>query len=403
MRVRVGVVVAVAAALSMSACSVFSSEQAPEQTPEQAPAPEETATQPSAEATPEAPAPSTQPSPTATVSPEAQARVPEDVREKAASLMVVGVSDFDSALAALNLGVGGIIVPSWADPALFTEEGRNIHALREIVGRPFTVAIDFEGGRVQRHTDVFGAFPSPREMTGMSPEEVRGMAYDIGTSLRTHGVTVDYAPLLDVDVVGLEIMGDRSFGSAPEAAAGYGISFARGLADAGVTPTFKHFPGHGQASADTHLAEAVTPHLDELKQIDLLPYGEAIPAVPQASVMMGHMIVPGLGDGQTPSTLNPAAYQLLRSGDYPGGVPFHGVAVTDDLSGMRAITERMSTAEAVTSAISAGADQALWSSGRDVEFAIDGVVGAVESGEIPGERIDSAAARVQQQFIDAGL
>lgn len=354
----------------------------------------------SSTSTSSSPSPTTPPPPPAPADP--RERVPKDLHAKAASLLVVGVTDFDSALRALNLGVGGVIIPSWADPAIFTEEGRNIHALREIVDRPFTVAIDFEGGRVQRHTNVFGEFPPPRIMAQMTPPEVRGMAFDIGTRLRAQGVTVDYAPLLDVDIAGLEIVGDRSFSHDPQIAADYGIAFAQGLIDAGVTPTFKHFPGHGQASADTHLDTAVTPPLDTLKDVDLKPYTQAIPAVPQASVMMGHMIVPGLGDGQTPATINPAAYELLRSGNYPGGVPFNGVAVTDDLSGMVAITSRMSTAEAVVATVAAGADQALWSSGANIGEAIGGLVAAVDSGEVPMSRIDEAAVRVQQQYIDTG-
>ena len=176
--------------------------------------------------------------------------------------------------------------------------------------------------------------------------------------------------------------------------------FAQGLIDARVAPTFKHFPGHGRASGDTHHTLAVTPHVDELYGFDLAPYAAVLPKFPNASVMVGHMAVPGVGEDDIPASLNPAIYELLRSGDYPGGSPFHGVAVTDDLSGMRAITDHMSTPEAVRRAIAAGADQALWSSGTDLPAAIDGVVAAVNNGDIPEERITTAATRVQQQFID---
>lgn len=119
--------------------------------------------------------------------------------------------------------------------------------------------------------------------------------------------------------------------------------------------------------------------------------------------MVGHMIVPGLGTEGVPSSLNPEAYRILREGDYPGGVPFEGVAVTDDLSGMRGILEYAPTPDAVRLAISAGADQALWSTGHDIAQIIDGVVAGVEKGEIPETRINEAATRVQQQLIDVGL
>ena len=326
-----------------------------------------------------------------------EAPAPErDLRTKVASLMVVGVSNYDQARFALDQGVGGLIIPSWADPALLTEPGRDIRALREQYHRPFSVAIDFEGGRVQRHTQVLGNFMSPRQLAGSPPEVIQGTGYDIGVSLRNHGIDVDYAPLLDVDVIDLQIVGDRSFNSAPEEVVRVAELFSQGMIDARVTPTFKHFPGHGRASGDTHHQLAVTPHIDELRNLDLLPYGPLLARFPQANVMMGHMIVPGMGPEGVPSSLNPEAYRILRQGAYPGGVPFDGVVVTDDLSGMRGILDYAPTPEAVKMALTAGADQALWSSGADLVGIIDGVVAGVERGEVPLARIDEAVARVDR-------
>ena len=122
----------------------------------------------------------TQASPTLSA---AQQRVPADLREKVASLMVVGVSNYDQARTALDQGVGGLIIPSWADPALLAEDGRNVNALREQYDRPFSVAVDFEGGRVQRHAQVLGEFMPPRALAGQPPEVIRGTGYDIGLSL----------------------------------------------------------------------------------------------------------------------------------------------------------------------------------------------------------------------------
>lgn len=335
--------------------------------------------------------------------PPAEQRVPADLRAQVASLMVVGVSNYDEARAALDQGAGGLFITSWADPALLYQEGRNINALRAEYPRPFSVAVDFEGGRVQRHTDVFGAWGSPRQLAGQPPEVIRGSGYDIGVSLRAHGVNVDYAPLLDVDVAGLPIVGDRSFSVEPGEVARVAGLFAQGLVDAGVTPTFKHFPGHGRASGDTHVELAVTPPLAELEALDMQPYAELLPQQPGASVMMGHVLVPGLGGVDTPSSLNPEAYRILRQGDYPGGRPFGGVIVTDDLSGMRAVTDIRPTPEAVRDAIAAGADQALWSSGADLAYTIDLVTAAVNDGTIPAERIRDAAVRTQQQLVDVAL
>ncbi len=332
----------------------------------------------------------------------ARARVPEEQRAKAASLMVVGVDNYDDALWKLQQGVGGIFITSWANPELLTTPGRNIVALREAVGRPFSVSIDYEGGRVQRHEHVIGPRLSPRQLAAqMTPTEVEKYATDLGDVLRWHGVTVDFAPVLDVDAHGLEVVGDRSFSTDPVQAGEYGAAFARGLVAAGITPVFKHFPGHGQASGDTHHELAVTPPFEQVISHDLPPYAIALPQV-DGAVMVGHMVIPGLGDGFTPSSLDPAVYELLRSGDYPGGTPFHGLTYTDDLTGMRAITDRYTLPQAVVAAVRAGADQPLFSSGGDLVAAIDALDAAVTSGEVSAARLDDAAYRVQLQLLHTG-
>ena len=85
-------------------------------------------------------------------------------------------------------------------------------------------------------------------------------------------------------------------------------------------------PGHGRASGDTHKQTSRTPALASLKEVDLPPFGKALSQVP-APVMLGHLVVPEWGD--LPATLNPAAYNLLRSGDYPEGSPYDGVMLRD--------------------------------------------------------------------------
>lgn len=350
--------------------------------------------------TSETPTPEPDPEPT----PEETAfeRVPTELRAKIASLLHVGVRTFDDALATVEAGVGGIFVTSWADQRLLYEPHRNLHDLRHLAGRPLNVSIDFEGGRVQRHAAILGSFPSPRQMAEtMDFAGVQGQGYAIGQTLAHHGINVDFAPVLDVDSAGLQVVGDRAFSADPQQAGRYGAAFAHGLYDAGVAPVYKHFPGHGQASGDTHVTDAVTPPLENVIAHDLPPFAHALTETP-AGVMMGHMIVPGLGDGVTPSTLNPAAYDLLRRGSYPGGAPHRDLIYTDDLTGMRAISDRYALPDAVAAVIAAGADQALWSSGESVGAAIDAVERAVQDGWIPIERVDAAAFNVQLHFVNRG-
>lgn len=320
-----------------------------------------------------------------------------DVRADAAMVMMVGVRDYADARHALALGAGGIFIGSWTDPSLLGAEGNNIAALRAEFPRPFAVAIDAEGGRVVRQASQFGALPAPRVMAEtMSPEQVRGVAFDLGSRLKAAGVTVDFAPVVDVDAgpAGGAI-GDRSFSGDPQVAATYAAAFGQGLLDAGVTPVFKHFPGHGHSTGDSHTNSVFTPPLAQLEQQDLIPYGTVL-AMPGAAAMVGHMIVPDFGDPHLPSTLDPAIYGLLRSGTYPGGVPFAGVVYTDDLSGMRAVADTYSTPEAVTGAIAAGADVALWISTAQLEESVSALEEAVAQGRVPQQKLAQSAAKVRE-------
>lgn len=322
----------------------------------------------------------------------------EQLRRDIGQLMMVGVRNFDDALYALEQGAGGIFIGSDTDPALLVQPGRDLRALREKVGRAFAVSIDFEGGRVLRHPQVLGSFTSPRQMAAtMSPQQVRELALQMGQSLAEHGITVNFAPVVDLDGAGLDVVGDRAFSSDPQVAADYAAAFAAGMLDAGVTPVFKHFPGHGRASGDSHVGGVVTPPLEELFTHDLRPFAQ-VSGVEGAAMMLGHMQVPGLRDyrGQeSPASLNDAAYRLLREGDYPGAVPFGGVIFTDDLSGMRAISDIASIPDAAMLALVAGADQALWISTQQLPEAIDAMVHAVDSGLIDAETVSAKARRVQ--------
>lgn len=314
----------------------------------------------------------------------------QDIRAMAASVLMPPVTNYDDAKAKLDAGVGGIFIPSWADPNLLQEEGRDINALRQEVGRDFEVSIDFEGGRVQRFSEILGEYPAPQQMAAeRSPQEVEQLAHEIGTSLKAHGINVDFAPVLDVDGNGLEVVGDRSFSTDPAQAGEYGAAFARGLDSAGVKAVFKHFPGHGRASGDTHLAEAVTPPLEELEGHEFIPFKTALPQAPHAALMMGHLAVPGLGDGQTPASMLPEAYGLARE-----TLQYDGPIYTDDIGGMKAIADSLPLADAVVTSLNAGADMPLWSTEGDINAVIDAVVGAVDEGRLPRERLEDAARHV---------
>lgn len=307
--------------------------------------------------------------------------------------MMVGVRDLADARRALDLGVGGIFIGSWTDPALLDA----LPELHASYPRPFSVSIDAEGGRVVRQPARFGALAAPRELAAGGEGNVLAAAGQLGAGLAAAGVTVDFAPLVDIDGGPADgAIGDRSFGSDPEVVATAAQAFARGLTDAGVQPVFKHFPGHGRATGDSHTGAVEVPPLAQLGEWELKPYARVLApealAQTNAAVMVGHLTVPELGP--LPATVNPAAYELLREGNYPGGHPFDGVIYTDDLSGMRAIADSYTTPEAVVAALSAGADVALWITTDELPEAIDATIAAVREARYPVTRMQESVRRV---------
>nr|WP_308195095.1 glycoside hydrolase family 3 N-terminal domain-containing protein [Mycolicibacterium sp. F2034L] len=321
-------------------------------------------------------------------------------RDKLAQLIMVGVTGADDARAVVaDHHVGGIFIGSWTDLSML-ESGE----LREIAASagalPLAVSVDEEGGRVQRLSGLIGSQPSPRSLAESdTPEEVYGIALERGRMMKELGITIDFAPVVDVTgAASNTVIGDRSFGSEPETVTAYAGAYAQGLRDAGLLPVLKHFPGHGHGSGDSHTGFVGTPPLEELQNDDLIPYRTLTSAAPVA-VMLGHLEVPGL-TGSDPASLSKPAYDLLRSGGY-GGAPFTGPVFTDDLSSMAAINQRYGVAEAVLRALHAGADVALWITTDEVPAVLSGLEQAVDSGQLSMDRVNDAVAQVAAMKVPA--
>ncbi|MGW7537900.1 glycoside hydrolase family 3 N-terminal domain-containing protein [Amycolatopsis sp. NPDC054798] len=313
-----------------------------------------------------------------------------DPRARVAQLVVPGVNAGDPAGVAdlvRTQQVGGIFVGDKKTTLLQNDALAGVQRAAKI---PVSVAVDEEGGRVQRVDDLDGSIPSARQLAATkTPDEVRAIGEQRGKQLRARGVTVDYAPDADVsDEPDGAVIGDRSYSPDPEKARRYAMAFAEGLRAGGVQPVLKHFPGHGHGSGDSHRGTVVTPPLDQLRKVDLVPYRD-ISEYGQIGVMVGHLEVPGL-TGDEPASLAPEAYRLLRNEFH-----FTGPVITDDLGGMKAITDRFALPDAVLKALQAGADQALFSSGHNnVGAVVDRLQRAVESGELPPAQVTASVERV---------
>lgn len=315
------------------------------------------------------------------------------LRQKLAQLLNVGVTGTDDALSIVqNEEIGGIFVGSWTDQSMLTN--REVPQVASASKLPLMVTIDEEGGRVSRVADILGPDPSARETAQtMTVEQTYQMALERGRGLKDLGITVNYAP--DVDVSSQpddSVIGDRSYSDDPQTVVAYAGAYAQGMRDAGIFPVIKHFPGHGSASGDSHRGEVTTPPLQDLIASDLIPFREL--SGTGVGVMMGHLEVPGLTEPGTPASISPAAVALLRDGVGYGAAPFTGPVFTDDLSGMQAITDRYDIADAVQAALVAGVDQALWLTTDDVPRVLDHLEQAVASGELPQTRVDQAVVTV---------
>jgi beta-N-acetylhexosaminidase len=247
---------------------------------------------------------------------------------------------------------------------------------------------------VERLTSLIGDAPSARVLAQtQTAEQVYQLALDRGQKMRGLGITIDFAPVVDVtDAPDDTVIGDRSFSGDPAKVTEYAGAFARGLRDAGLLPVLKHFPGHGHGSGDSHTAGAVTtPPLDALMGNDLVPYRTLTTEAPVA-VMVGHLEVPGL-TGPTPARRSAAAVGLLRSGG-DGGPGFDGPVFSDDLSSMAAIADRYGVAEAVLRSLQAGTDVALWVTTDEVPAVLDRLEKAVNAGELSLPAIETSILRM---------
>lgn len=318
------------------------------------------------------------------------------VRDKLAQLLMVGVTDAADARAVVaNQHVGGIFIASWTDLSMLND-GSLAEIAKSAGPLHLAVSVDEEGGRVERLSSpsLLGKAPSARSLAqNERPDQVYQLAKSRGLKMRQLGITIDFAPVVDVtDAPDDTVIGDRSFGDDPATVTKYAGEYARGLRDAGVLPVLKHFPGHGHASGDSHATEVVTPPLGEMQGVDLVPYRTLVTQAP-VGVMIGHMQVPGL-TGDDPASLSAAAIALLRNGKDYGGPQFDGPVFTDDLSSMKAITDRYTVSQAVLKALQAGNDTALWVSTTAVPAVLDRLQSALAEGALSMPNIEASVRRM---------
>jgi beta-N-acetylhexosaminidase len=360
---------------------------------------------PTPSATPTAtPTPSPSPTPAATPGPS--------LRQQIAGMLLVGFRGTTAEEAAptlaeiRDLGLGGVVLFDFDTPT--GRPLRNIvspaqltglvAALREAAGdRSLIVAVDEEGGQVAR-LDPDHRFPATLSAAALGarndPAFTRARATELATTLRGVGIDLNLAPVVDLDLnPSNPIIGalDRSFGADPDVVVAQAEAFVAAHRDVGVRTALKHFPGHGSATADTHLG--VVDVTSVWQAVELQPFRRMVTDGLADAVLTAHVFNASL-DPEHPATLSRAIVTgLLRE-----QLGWDGVVISDDMQ-MGAIRAQYGYAEAIALAIEAGIDLLTIANQQVYE---EGVVGTtvdlierfVRDGRISEARIAESAARL---------
>lgn len=260
------------------------------------------------------------------------------------------------------------------------------------------VCVDEEGGRVARvaNTKAFDlkTFASMRDIARKGrPRDAYDAASYIGNYLKEYGFDISFAPVADVGTgAAVKVIGPRSFGNDPDSVSGFVRKYLKGFSDAGIAGCLKHFPGQGEVKGDTHKGYVTNgKSLPDLKKCELVPFAAGIKSGARM-VMVGHVSVPALDSTRRNGHVIPASMSSkVMEGVLRGQLGFKGVIVTDGID-MGAIMQDYSVEQATVGVVKAGADIVMLP--FDYIRAFNALYGAVETGEIPEERIDESVRRI---------
>ena len=267
-------------------------------------------------------------------------------------------------------------------------------AIKALAPEPVIVGVDQEGGRVQRLRRGFTEL-APLRALGKTrdPELAFAVGRLLGTELRAVGVDWNFAPVLDVDTnPNNPVIGQRAFGREPELVAELGVALAAGLADAGVAPCGKHFPGHGDTELDSHTAlPRLGSDFARLRAVELVPFREAV-AANVACMLTCHVLFTEI-DAEYPATLSPRIVQAMLKDE----LGYQGAVITDDLD-MKAIANRYTIEETVVRCLRAGCDGFLICNGdydKKVR-ALEAVIREAEGDMGFAKRVEDAMTRMRR-------
>ena len=282
--------------------------------------------------------------------------------------------------------VGGVILFSrnYRSPRQLYELTASIRALRKA---ELLIAVDHEGGRVQRFQDGFSRIPAMRHLgaawdadPGAACAAATDIGYVLASELLACGIDFSFTPVLDVDFGASGVIGNRAFHSDTTAIAQLASSLCSGLREAGMANVGKHFPGHGYVRADSHLAAPVDERsFAEIEAVDLAPY-RALIKDGLAAVMPAHVIYPKV-DTQPAGFSAKWLQRILRA-----GLAFDGMIFSDDLS-MEGASVAGGVVQRAEAALSAGCDMVLLCNAPEAASSLlAGLVGTLHQGRAEAMR-----------------
>ena len=289
---------------------------------------------------------------------------------------------------------GGVILFDWAGNVSGAGQVAALTTgLREAAvrsgGAPLMIGVDQENGIVSRLKPIITKLPGASQIgaTGKTAY-ARDVARVTGEELRDLGISLDFAPVADVNVNPRNpVIGPRAYGSDPKKVAAMVGAAVDGFHAAGVASVAKHFPGHGDTSTDSHTGLPVITHTKkQWRTLDAPPFRAAIEHGVDA-IMSAHVVMPKLDPSGDPATLS----RRILTGLLREELGFDGVISTDALD-MAGVREKYGDAEVAVRAVLAGADILLMP--PNLPKAYDAVLAAVKSGRISERRLDESVLRI---------
>lgn len=289
--------------------------------------------------------------------------------------------------------IGGIILyrknfNTYQDMLALIRQLKELNKTNKI---PLWIAIDQEGGRVNRMPKEILNLPSANQIaTKTNREEVEKSAEIIGKMLKQSGYNLNFAPVLDIKrFEDKHAIGDRCYGDNKEDVIKYGIAVMKKMQEQGILPVIKHFPGHGATNQDSHyFLPVIKKKIEQIEKEDMYPFEKAMKEGADA-VLVGHLLIKNI-TGIYPASLSRKFIVKYLKRKYR----YKGLIITDDLK-MRAIKFIYGTNLAVKKAFEAGNDIIVFRFNQEEEKrVIEKLISQVEEGKLKESRINRSVKKI---------